>query len=316
MVALAIASRAALGDAATESCIAIDDAHLCLAPYAWKVSGKGPAARAEATTPGAYFRAVFKDSATVGVVIDGTANRDCPPASMPVVEYSIDGGPFRAIQLADRDKLETLRLADGLDRATPHRVSFYFRAASLGPGRWSTSAVHLRIAGITLDPGGSLLPCPARAKRAIGFGDSITEGVCAEGLCPYYSNLMMNNARVTWLPLVCGALDCEYGQIGSGGQGMLKPMSLPPLTQAWDRYDAATSRLTGGLLLPEPDYVFCCMGTNDFEGDGPHRRQMDITAGMRGHRSGKRINDLLADDLFKFSFHKRQLYAITSFWKG
>jgi len=59
---------------------------------------------------------------------------------------------------------------------------------------------------------------------------------------------------------------------------MLKPMALPPLPQSWDRYDAATSRLTDGLLLPEPDYVFCCMGTNDFEGDGPQRRQMDITA--------------------------------------
>jgi lysophospholipase L1-like esterase len=89
---------------------------------------------------------------------------------------------------------------------------------------------------------------------------------------------MLNNARVTWFPVVATALDCEYGQLGSGGQGMLKPMALPPLPQSWDRFDAAASRLTDGRLVPEPDYVFCCMGTNDFQGEGPERKQMDITA--------------------------------------
>jgi lysophospholipase L1-like esterase len=66
--------------------------------------------------------------------------------------------------------------------------------------------------------------------------------------------------------VVCAALDCEYGQFGSGGQGMVKEIEMPPLPKAWDHYDATTSRLTDGLLLPEPDYVFCNMGTNDFGG--------------------------------------------------
>jgi hypothetical protein len=35
-----------------------------------------------------------------------------------------------------------------------------------------------------------------------------------------------------------------------------------------DRYDPDTSRLTDGRLLPEPDYVFCAMGTNDYAGSG------------------------------------------------
>jgi hypothetical protein len=37
---------------------------------------------------------------------------------------------------------------------------------------------------------------------------------------------------------------------------------------------------------------------------------------MRGHWGGERIGDFLADDLFKFSFHKRQINAIVSLLKG
>ncbi len=273
-----IPPQAALGEALVEIHIAINDPLICLSPYTWKLSGEGVDVRAEAMMPGAYFRAVFINSATIGVVIDGTANRDCPPEAMPVVDYSIDGGQFQSVQLKNHSKVETLQLANDLAPGTQHRVEFYFRSAHLGPDRWGSPAVHLRLAGLALAPDGLLLACPVRTKRALGFGDSITEGVCSEGACPYYSNLMMNNARVTWLPLVCNVLGCEYGQLGSGGQGVLKPMSLPPLPQSWDHYDATTSRLTDGLLLPEPDYILCCMGTNDFQGDGLNRTQMDITA--------------------------------------
>ena len=66
---------------------------------------------------------------------------------------------------------------------------------------------------------------------------------------------------------VAAALDCEFGQLGSGGLGMTRALNLPPLAEVWHRYDATTSRLTGELLVPEPDYVFCSLGTNDYEKD-------------------------------------------------
>lgn len=59
-----------------------------------------------------------------------------------------------------------------------------------------------------------------RTKRAIGYGDSITEGVGVDGLFTSWSLIGVNNARATWFPLVCAVLDCEYGQLGSGGWGM------------------------------------------------------------------------------------------------
>ncbi len=245
--------------------IAINDAKIGLAPYVWKCSGAGPAVRAEATMPGAYLKAVFQGSATIGLMVDGTANQGCPVPSMPVVEFSVDEGPLKIVPLTKAGELYTLPLADGLDPATPHRLAFYFRAADLMQNRWRASTAHLRIAGIELAPGGSLLSCPKQPKRAIGFGDSITEGVGVDGLFTSWQSLGVSNARATWLPIVSAGLGCEYGQLGSGGQGMVTTsMELPPLLQTWDHYDATTSRLTGKLLLPEPDYVFCAMGTNDF----------------------------------------------------
>jgi lysophospholipase L1-like esterase len=248
--------------------VALDDANFNYAPYVWKRSGSGRAARAEAAMPGAYIKAAFQGSAAVRVLIDGTANDGCPAPAMPVVDYSLDQGAFKTVQLAQTGKVYSLTLGEGLDGGAAHRLEFYFRAAGLGPKRWEASTVHLRIAGFELESGGSFRPCPAKPKRAIGFGDSITEGVCAEGLCPYYSNLLMNNARVTWFPILCNALNCEYGQLGSGGQGMVTTtMALPPLPRTWDRHDPSASRLTKGRLVPEPDYVFCAMGTNDYRAD-------------------------------------------------
>ena len=133
---------------------------------------------------------------------------------------------------------------------------------------------HLSIAGIVLDAGGSILPHARRTRNAIAFGDSITEGVGVDGLFTSWQRLGVNNARETWFPIVSAALDCEYGQLGSGGLGMTRTLNLPPLPRIWHHHDPATSRLTGGLLLPEPDYVFCSLGTNDYE--------LDITADYVG----------------------------------
>lgn len=257
--------------------VSIDSEALFLAPFVWKPTGIGTLARAEATMPGAYVRACFQGTASLGVVVDGTANVGCPAGAMPVIDVSLDHGPFQMTQLTRAGELYTLPLAEGLDRSVPHLVELHFRAAALLPGRWEASTVHLRLAGFEVEDGASLLPVATRPYRAIGFGDSITEGVCVEGLCAYYSDLSKNNARATWFPLVCAALQCEYGQLGTGGQSLTRAGEIPPLLQTWDRFDATTSRLTGGLLLTEPDFVFCCMGTNDFDGDW--RTPRNIAAG-------------------------------------
>ncbi len=244
--------------------VANDVRGLLLAPYVWKVTGTGSTARAEATVPGAYLKAKFVGSSTIGLVIDGSANAGCPASSMPVVEYAVDNLPLHIVQLTNTTSLYTLPMASGLNTGAQHELLVYFRAADLAQNRWMASTAHLRVAGTALDAGGSLLLENSKPGRVIGFGDSITEGVGVDGQFTSWQILAPNNARGTWLPIVCSALNCEYGQLGTGGQGMcVTGLAMPPLPQTWNYYDAGNSRLTSGLLVPEPDYVFCEMGSND-----------------------------------------------------
>ena len=261
------AALAAEPKAPERSAFAIDRADLLLSPYVWKRSGSGETSRAEAAMPGAYLKVQFQGSGTVGLIVDGTANVGCPGPSMPVIEFSLDEKPFEVVPLVKSGEVYTLPLADGLEIAGRHRLEVYFRATDLTLDRWKSSATHLRLAGLALDKGATLLPHPRRPRTAIGFGDSITEGVGVAGLFTSWQLLGVNNARTAWLPLTCDALDCEYGQLGSGGLGMTRTLNMPPLPLIWDHYDENTARLTSGRLLPEPDYVFCALGTNDYEKD-------------------------------------------------
>jgi hypothetical protein len=126
---------------------------------------------------------MFQGSSAIRLLVDGTANNGCPAVAMPVIEYSVDGRAFQAAQLGKTGEVYAVPLAAALETASRHRLELHFRSAGLGPARWEASTVHLRLAGIELEAGGALLPCPERSKKAIVFGDSITEGVCVEGLC-------------------------------------------------------------------------------------------------------------------------------------
>jgi lysophospholipase L1-like esterase len=217
--------------------------------------------------PGAYVRGMFQNAERISLVIEGEANAGCRAESMPAIEFSVDEGPYRIVQLTKTAREYSLPLASQLNPERAHRVEVLFRAADLTNGRWTKTASRLRLVGFQLNAGASAAPTPVRPKRAIGFGDSITEGVGADGEFTSWQKLDKNNARATWFPMVAAALNAEYGQLGSGGQGMVRALELPALTETWAKYDAETSRLKNGVLSPPPDFVFCAMGTNDFEKD-------------------------------------------------
>lgn len=236
------------------------------APYVWKhLPTADGSPRIEATLPGAYLRATFGNTSKIGLIVDGSGNDGCPPESMPVIEFSVDERPFQTAQLSKFEERYVVPLADNLSPDQPHRVEVYFRAADLTRQRWTAPTARLRLAGFQLDAGGETLSTMSRPKLAIAFGDSITEGVGVDGLFDSWQSLGVNSARTAWFPIVAAALDCEYGQLGSGGQGMVRGLELPPLPETWHRFDNETSRLIDGRLKPEPDLVFCAMGTNDFE---------------------------------------------------
>src|SRR5579871_1532058 len=118
MLSLGGFARLALPQEQPESpkkAVACDHLDFGLSPYVWKLSGAGEQARAEATMPGAYFKTILNRTKSVRLIVDATGNQNCPPSSRPVIEYSIDEGAFKVVQLAPRDNLYSLPLADGLD---------------------------------------------------------------------------------------------------------------------------------------------------------------------------------------------------------
>jgi lysophospholipase L1-like esterase len=263
--------------------ITIDSEDILLAPYVWKKTGIGPDAKIEANMPGAYITAVFKNASDIGIIIGGAGNIGCASTAMPMVEYSVDFGPFVSEQLSKTEEHYVIPLYHGEDPPAQHRIDLYFRSAMLSRERWDSSLYSLRIAGFEVNDGASLISVPRRPRTAICYGDSFTEGVYSELLAldkdtHFYGNLAHNNARTTWFPLVCAALGCEYGQLGTGGQGMvITHLQMPPLTDTWDHYCRDYSRLIDSKLLPEPDYIFCAMGSNDFIREAGTLRHLDVT---------------------------------------
>ncbi len=244
--------------------IPCDDENVYFAPYAWKPTATYGTPTREATFPGAYVKTVVKNTSKVGLIIDGTTQKDMVEIGRPRIEYSVDGLAFKEFILTTEGNVYTLPLAENLDRTKSHTVLVYFRSAHLGCNRWAGHESHLFIKGFEVDPRGTTEKPEIKPGLAMGFGDSITEGVGVDQLFTTWDDLTPNNARVTWFAMLCEMIGCEYGQFGSGGQGMInEQMAVPPLPLTWDKYDAETSRLVDGKLVPQPDYIMCAMGTND-----------------------------------------------------
>ncbi len=155
-------------------------------------------------------------------------------------------------------------LAEGLGPGE-HTCELHLRAATL-VARWRSSGPRLRIAAIEITDGATLAPAPQRRLRILGYGDSITEGVGVDAHFTTWEDLRPNNALGTWLPIIADALEAEYGQLGTGGQGIGRAVEIPALADAWHLYDdSGQSRLVEGRLQPEPDLILSNMGTNDIE---------------------------------------------------
>src|ERR1041385_459656 len=107
---------------AFEKFINCGDSNLFFAPYVWKRIETNSTVKMEATMPGAYLKAEVKGTTTLGLVVDGWANLGCPTSSMPVVEYSIDQGPFKIVQLATTGAIYRSPLAAGLNSTNRHQI--------------------------------------------------------------------------------------------------------------------------------------------------------------------------------------------------
>jgi hypothetical protein len=79
------------------------------------------------------------------------------------------------------------------------------------------------VKGVVLDAGAQTVMPVLRPKRALIFGDSITEGIASQchaaPTCTEHSMLCSAASTKTWGTAVAAALDAEYSQVGFGGLG-------------------------------------------------------------------------------------------------
>jgi lysophospholipase L1-like esterase len=219
-----------------------------------------------------------------GSTDDNSSGRPPPPPT--VVEgqymsliYSVDNGPYKIVPVTTNST--DIALAEGLDDgdaspSNPHTLVLYIYN-SLQINRWLDPAVGgaaLLVKGIALNTSAVTVPTLLRQKRAILFGDSITEG-CAAQCQPDPSchadktkgELCTNAATKTWGPALAAALDAEFSQIGFGGQGWVVGGGggVPPFytpqndsRSSWNKIWRGAPRNFSNL-----DYVFVLHATND-----------------------------------------------------
>jgi hypothetical protein len=234
--------------------ITVDDADLFFSPYNWLLSGSS---YAQTNNTGAYLKTKFTGTSC-------KLNVSIPATSTPSILYSIDGGAWTRADMTSATTQVTL--ATGLADTT-HTLTVIVVFLYHGIDRWSTPTSRLRVTGVVLDGGEDVAAPDLFSGRMLVYADSNGEGFEALGVGTTQANSDASQA----FPILLGwAFGCEVGVVAYASQGYAAatgaPAGVPDLEDAWDFYYDGSSRLSGGLLSPEPDYIFCTMGQNDGSG--------------------------------------------------
>ncbi|MBP5093271.1 MAG: hypothetical protein J6332_04415 [Abditibacteriota bacterium] len=234
-----------------------------LSPYTWHLTTTFNTPTAEAPNPGAYIKTIVSGTTSVKLRLDTSANKATGLRTNVYIMYTVDDGPFTIYELSGADDIDEVTLAENLDKSKDHKVEVYFKSASL-IGRWESSKTHLRVKALVLDDGGAIKPFPKRSKYAMIYGASGTEGVGAVSKFITWNDTSTCNAVYSYPSMLFEALDCEYGQIASGGWGIWqREMPIPPMHESWSYLWKDVSRLKNGKFSPKPDYIIIHMGGND-----------------------------------------------------
>jgi len=207
---------------------------------------------------GSYLKTVFRGTAAA-VRMDVRTVR----GARAKFRWTVDGGPWQT----GEGETGELRVAAGLP-AGEHRLEFHLAATDANYDRWERPDQAVRILGLTVDDGAGVSAHPGVSKkRAVFFGDSITEGAWNLGASfrvvekKWVDWVAHSDATQAWPRILAEALGMEYGMCGSGGMSWLRPShsGIPALPASWRFHYQGQAR----TFSPEPDVVFVNMGTND-----------------------------------------------------
>jgi hypothetical protein len=258
-----VTSHYSLGVVGPITTIAVNDSGLFFSPYNWYVSGSSYAL---SVNPGAYLKTRFTGT-SVKLKVDTSALAGVTATWFPRIRYSIDGGASTTHQLTDGETQITL--ATGLSSGT-HDLFVWFLSSesSNDVNRWD-GTMSLKVTGLVLDDGATVSLPTRKTRRVIAFGDSITEGAYNVSGGGYSTS---EEADGAYIISVANHISAEIGNCSFGGTQWhdIGTASVPKLPDSWSYFFSTNSRLSGGLLSPAPDFLFCNMGTNG----GPQGTEM------------------------------------------
>lgn len=242
--------------------IAVDDANITWSPANWdtlNIGDYGVSVKSKQTTAcGAYFKFSVTGTTSLSLALDTTPTAGFGNANMPRLLWFVGGGAAQYAQ--PTDGATSLTLATGLTAGNTYVVEVYLLGTNeLMGDRWGINTFSptnaLRVAGITIDGGGSVLAHPQiHPNKLVFYGDSIIEGVRAAGTTTEPGD---HGRSAPWF--VGPAMNCEYGVIGYGATGWSQPGSgnVLPLPNAWNYHCLNRARSLAGV-----DYLFVMLGYN------------------------------------------------------
>jgi hypothetical protein len=243
--------------------IPVTDANLLngLSPYNWVCKADS----ISSTINGASVTLQFKGTKQVAVQVatDNLATKVA--ARFPIIAWSVNGGVAQTHQLAANES--EVVVSSGV--ADP-KIELYLKGMSPFEDRYAGDIPvnALKLTGIAVDQGGSILPPTLPGKIWLNIGDSIMSGDGAayaqgQGRPPDDNWAASEDGRASYGYLLAKHFGYREARIAYGGYNWGGGMAgLPALGTLIEQRTSTVSRLTDGKLSPAPDVVLVNLGEN------------------------------------------------------
>lgn len=259
------------------------DAHLWLTPCNWHIcdapAGGATGAveqMAVSACPGSYLRVRWEGGLSSCDTVHLEVDTSAPTMEYMTLSYAFDGGDPLPVVLPHGNARARIELVSEQPLGPgPHELWVAILNSRQSIDRWGGNGDlpdgALRLRAVLLPPGARTLPPRPKPRRALFFGDSITEGVGSEFGHGSTGDLLANASTTTWASRVASALDAECSVVGFGRLGWTQTGNgnVPPFVSGDDARPSSWNQVWAGVPrtfycgAAALDYVFVMLGTND-----------------------------------------------------
>lgn len=267
--------------------VTIADSGFQLSPWNWRPSGDSRIA----INPGAYLKRRVKSTyLALNLDVSAMVSASLAANRYPVLLFRIDDGEWESHQIASAPDFHVVfeGLADEF-----HDVEIIVNASDAFTARWNeTSAVI--IDSVQMDTGWETDDFTEPTDTILFYGDSITEGAGLNGAATNGAQYVAFASAVDgYAAHIARGLNAKDGRVAFGGTSWSATWNsdVPPFVDTWDFYSSGNSRLTGGLLTPEPTWILVAHGTNVVPDGSPSSGTVvaDFLTALRAAAPGSKI---------------------------